>query len=145
MRRYAEKTSVPVARSRAEIDRLLRDWRCDGVQWTDEFSQGRVALAFIWSRDRGKGVVERYQARMTLKMPTGESVAEARRRRALHRTLLIWLKAAFNAIDAGLVTAEQLFLPFLVGNDGRTVGEIAIPNLTRLLDGAAGRLLEFHP
>lgn len=58
-----------------------------------------------------------------------------------HRILLLWLKAAFNAIEAGIMTAEALFLPFLEGKDGRTVAEVAIPQMANLLSGGAGRLL----
>jgi hypothetical protein len=58
-----------------------------------------------------------------------------------HRVLLLWIKAAFNAVEAGIVTAEQIFLPFLEGADGKTVSEIAIPRMAELTRGSAGRLL----
>ncbi len=143
MKPYAGQTRVPVAQSRAEIDRLLRNWKCDGIQWTDEFTKGTVTLAFIWSRKpkQTPGEVERYLARLTLKMPSGDTNYGLQIQRSLHRTLLLWLKACFNAIEAGLVSAEQVFLPFLVGTDGRTVGDVAIPRLPALLKSSAERLL----
>jgi hypothetical protein len=143
-RAFAASTHVPVAQTRAEIDRLLRAWRCDGIQWTDEFSAGRVSIAFLWTRNPRAATpeaVQRYMARLTLKMPMDDTVASGQRRRSLHRTLLLWLKACFNAIDAGLVSAEQVFLPFLVGTDGRTVGDVAIERLPMLLRGTGARLL----
>lgn len=55
--------------------------------------------------------------------------------------LLNWLKAALNAVDAGLVEVEAIFLPWLVGTDGRTLREVAIPRLPALLKGSAVGLL----
>jgi hypothetical protein len=158
MRRYAEDTSVPVARSRGEIDSLLRDWGAVGIQWTDEFDQDRVTLRFVWPHDD-----VRYTARVSVKLPSRASLEEqaidgrstwrkevsktklaalmeARGRRE-HRLLLLWLKAALNAVDAQVVAAEEVFLPFLEGADGRTVGEVAVPKMHTLLRVSADRLL----
>lgn len=155
MKRYAETTTVPVSRSRGEIDRLLREWGAIGIQWTDEFEIDKVTLAFIWPRGE-----QRFQARFSVALPTREdlepkarragtgSVLPAKLARLLadrgkheHRILLLWLKAALNAIDAGIVDAETIFLPFLVGRNGRTVAETAIPKLGMLLTGNASLLL----
>lgn len=156
MRRYAQDTPVPISRSRGEIDSLLRSWGADGVQWTDEWTVGKITLRFIWPKDGVK-----YQARFVLQLPTDEQVrtdpalrnrwgevaagkldkALAARGKSEHRLLLLWLKAAFNAVDAGLVSAEVLFLPFLEGSDGQTVAERALPNLPHLLIGSADKLL----
>lgn len=159
MRRFAEDTSVPVAKSRGEIDELLRGWGAEGVQWTDEWSAGRVTVRFVWPSGEQK-----YSARFSLQIPTekeirtsnavmigpswNRQVSEPRVRDALsargrreHRVLLLWLKAAFNAVDAGLVSAELIFLPFLEGKDGVTVGERALPRMEALLLGSADKLL----
>lgn len=156
MRRYAEDTSVPVARSRAEIERLLRDWRCDGIRWSDIYSKGQSVLEFVWQRAES----EVYMARFEIALPSDDELREravdgrsgrfseakygalqAARGKAEHRVLALWLKAALNAIDAGLVAAEAIFLPWLVGRDGKTVAETALPRLQKLLAGGADRLL----
>lgn len=59
-----------------------------------------------------------------------------------HRVLLLWLKAALNAVEAGLVDPASIFLSFLVGRDGRTVADVALPKLPSLIGGPAGLLLE---
>lgn len=158
MRKYAEDTAVPASKSRGEIDQLLRAWGATGIQWSDDFQTDRVTLRFIWPRGE-----QRFVARFGLQLPgraqlepealdgrTGRvsekklaALLEGRGRRE-HRTLLLWLKAALNAVDMGLVSAEALFLPFLEGNDGRTFAEAAVPQLGRLLTGAAERLLPAH-
>lgn len=158
MRRYAQDTSVPVARSRGEIDSLLQQWGCKGVQWTSEWDAGAITLRFMWEHEGNK-----YMARFNVKLPTdddlmkdavdgrdpsGKTISAGKleklrqsRGQSEHRLLLLWLKAAFNAVDAGLLVAEELFLPFLEGKDGRTVAEVAIPRMADLLSGNAGRLL----
>lgn len=158
MRAYAEDTAVPVGKSRSEIDKLLREWGCDGIQWTDELSSDRVMLRFVFAR-LVDGEAHRFMARFGLTLESekkirqrctyrGYKLAEAKYRQAMdrrgakeHRLLLLWLKAAFHAVQAGLVTPEVLFLPFLEGKDGQTVAEVAVPQLGTLLKGSAGRLL----
>ena len=155
MTRYAQQTTVSVAKSRGEIDALLRQWGCDGIRWTDHYSRGIVALEFLWHRDNVD-----YLARFSIQLPDDKALrAEARhatssrflpakfaklqagRGRQEHRLLLLWLKAALNAVEAGIIEAETIFLPFLVGRDGQTVAEAALPRLqTLLVDGSRALL-----
>ena len=155
MRRFAEDTSVSVGRSRGELDDLLRTWGCHGIRWTDDYRAGRVVLEFTWDHEGLE-----YLARFSLEMPTEDELreeardgrsrkfsdaryrklVEARGRRE-HRVLVLWIKAALNAVDSGIVSAAALFLPFLVGGNGETVAEVALPRLPRLLEGSAARLL----
>lgn len=155
MRRYAEDTTVPVSKSRGELDALLRGWGAQGIQWTDDFEHDRVMLRFVWPRGE-----QRFMARFVVRLPTREQLAvdavdgrsgrtsesklralmDARGKRE-HRLLVLWLKAALNAVDAGLVDAETLFLPFLEGKDGQTFAEAALPRLADLTTGSAARLL----
>lgn len=155
MRRYAEDTAVPISRSRGEVDKLLRDWKATGIQWTDDFEHDRVQLRFLWPRGE-----QRFMARFTLRLPSREELEpEAKhaqsgrllpeklqrlldeRGKREHRVLALWLKAALNAVDAGLVEAEALFLPFLEDRNGKTMAELAMPKLGLLLEGSGARLL----
>lgn len=155
-RTYAEDTSVPVSRSREEIGRLLREWRCDAIQWTDDFLAGRVQLRFRWEHE---GVV--YHARMEATIPPRDAIrrdmasqrsrgvptdaqvdaAQEQRSRAIHRLLALKLKADLNCVRAGLFSAIDVFLPHVEGNDGRTVAEVAGPRLRALLSAPAVTLL----
>lgn len=155
MRRYAEGTSVAVSKSRGEVDKLLREWGADAIQWSDEFKAATATLRFIWTYDENE-----YLARFTIKLPAEEELKKGAvdgrtgrvsqtkmetllrtRGRQEHRILLLWLKAALNAVDCGIVSAEAIFLPFMEGKDGRTVAEIAVPKMAQLLTGSASRLL----
>lgn len=161
-RQFAADTNVSVGKSRREIDDLLRKWKCDGIQWTDHFAEGRIILAFLWEHDGTK-----YGARFTLKLPTADAIRadekkkrskwdyrgrlsedesvkrrmEAQGRREM-RVLYLWLKAALNAVEVWIVSAEELFLPFLVGSDGQTFAEVALPRLPTMLQGGASLLLD---
>lgn len=155
MRRFAEDTSVSTSKTRGEIDSLLRTWGCHGLRWTDDYRGGQVILEFTWEYEN----IE-YLARFNVSMPRDAEVREealdgrsnkfsenkyqklleARGRRE-HRVLLLWLKAALNAVDAGIVDAATLFLPFLVGNNGDTFAEIAVPKLPQLISNNASALL----
>jgi len=147
-RRYAQETTVSVGKSRGEIDDLLRSWGCDAIRWTDSFATGQVSIEFIWKREDVA-----YHARFSLQLPNEaelrKQAIDGRTRkpsaskfeklrqgvgRQEHRLLLLWLKAALNVVDAGIIPAEAIFLPFLVAKDGRTVAETALPRLRLLLD-----------
>jgi len=150
------KTVSPRARTRGEIDKLLRDWGSLGIQWTDDWQHDQVTVRFGWKDKTG----QQYMARFAIKLPGREvlskyaidgrsGVVSERKLAALmdargkqeHRLLLLWLKAALNAVEAEIIPAEALFLPFLEGRDGQTVAEVCIPRMARLLEGNAGLLL----
>ncbi len=146
-RRYANDTSVSVAKSRGEIEKLLRTWGADQMQWSDDFNGGKALLRFIWDNE---GTC--YTARFSVDVPTAAEVREesvhatsgkflqtkydkAMERRGMveHRELALLMKAIFVAVDCGLITAEQVFLPFLEGQDGMTVSERVLPELAKML------------
>ncbi len=150
-RKYAVDTSVPVERSKGEITKLLRDWGCDRLGWQEDFVNGRVGLVFIWTREE-----QSYGARIELLLPsekdyredpanrnkqTGQ-VVEARIRNALERQgraefrlLLLWLKASFHAVDAGIIRPEVLFMPFFVTKGGSTISDAVLKDLPALVVG----------
>jgi len=154
-RRYAQDTTVSAGKSRGEIDDLLRRWGCRQIAWAEDYEQGRVMLQFVWRRED-----QDYLARFSLSLPTEDELRELAidgrsgrpsevkfrkleeaRGRAEHRQLALLLKAAFNAVEAGIIEPEQLFLSFLVGRDGRTVGEVALPRLSKLLSSGSAQVL----
>ena len=154
-KKFAEDTSVSIAKSRSEIDDLLRRWDCDGIRWTDMFKKSQTVLEFTWTCGDAE-----YLARFVVELPTDEilrnrarnaasgNFMDSKYRRAKelagrqeHRVLCLFLKGAFNAIENGLISAEVIFLPFFVGRDGRTVAEVALPRLSELLASGSETLL----
>lgn len=155
-RKYASDTSVQVSKSRGEIEKLLRIWGAKQMQWSDDFDGGNVMLRFIWEHGGAS-----YTARFVVDVSTAQEIKDESRdgrtrkfsqvkydkamdRRGMveHRELALLMKAIFVAVDCGLITAEQVFLPFLEGQDGRTVGECILPELAKILKhGGAKNLL----
>lgn len=154
-KKFAQNTSTPIARSRGEIDKLLRDWGAKSIQWTDEFEEDRCTLRFMWKHDN----IE-YLARISVDLPGRDQLEKQawhgglkrihegklkklmdQRGKQEHRLLLLWIKAALNAVEAGIVSAEAIFLPFFEDQQGNTVAEIAVPKLSQLRSGSAIKLL----
>jgi len=157
---YAEGTRVSLGRSRGEIDDVLRRWRCDQVRWTDDYAQARVVLEFVWRHGE-----DSYAARMTLKLPD-RSVLEKRainrqtgrlsepklarlmaeRGQEEMRAFALWIKACLAAVDAGIVDAATVFLPFLTDpRTGETVAEFALPRMRAMLAEGVVALLPAGP
>ena len=153
---YAEDTKVPVLRSREEIAGLLRAWRCDAIQWSDDYAEGTMQLRFRWAHE---GVS--YTARMGIKVPTAAEVrrtmakdragkpptdrqvvdAHCQAERAAHRLLALKLKADLNCVRAGLFSVIDVLLPHIERADGQTVAEVAAPLLAAHLTGRMRPLL----
>lgn len=147
-RAFANESSVPVDRTRAEINRLLTEWKCSSIGWTDHLAEQTVAVEFVWLREEKdeKGFVTGnfcYRVRFSIGIPKrrdkrrGEwgqpplltENEKAQAWRSAHRLLLLKLKADLNAAAAGLAKAEEIFLPWMVGPDGKTVSDVLMPRL----------------
>jgi hypothetical protein len=130
--RYAANTSVPVERSRAEIEKTL-------VRY------GATGFGYSWDRRiRGSGAAEEHAVlvfalggrRVQLDVVMPEAPKEQRQR---WRALLLVVKAKLEAVESGLGTLESEFLANIVMKDGRTVGAAMLPRLTEAVE--TGRLL----
>lgn len=123
------------------------------MQWSDDFDGGKAMLRFLWYFNDHTP----YMARFTINVMTDEELRsqaidgrtkkfsqkkldELRSRRGMseHRELALLIKAIFVAVNAGIITPQQVFLPFLEDNKGRTVADIVLPQLLENLP--SGRL-----
>jgi len=156
-RRYAQQTSVAVSKSKGEIDDLLQQWGASRLSWEDDFDEGQVSLRFMWIHEGSS-----FNARFTLELQSREGLEEEaqhattgkfsqpkfdkllkRRGMVEHRGLLLFLKAVFNAVELGIISAEQVFLPYLEDEQGNTVADLVVPQLVRALaPGGKFKLLE---
>ena len=106
---YAVDTKVPVERTKAEIEKLVKKYGAKGfaVGWHDE----RAQISFV--------AHERH-IRFTIVVPQGAQLARSR-----WRTLLLLVKAKLEAVEAKVVTFEEAFVGDIVMPDtGRTVWEM---------------------
>lgn len=116
MARYAKNTSVPISRSKTQIEETLLRY---GI---GEFGMG--------TSPRGDGIIFKKGDRMyKINVPnpdpdnysTDARYEQARRQR--WRILLLSIKAKLEEIEAGLISFDDQFLAYMALPDGSTVGD----------------------
>lgn len=140
---YAAGTTVTVERSQQEIAATLT--RYDVDTYTFGARPGRAVVEFVLAD---------MPIRLAIPLPakpaqqkgrnpaTGRTVdlhkAWEQEVREAWRALLLFLKANLEAVERGVITAEQAFMAFLLTPDGRTVGDAVLPAYRQAL--TSGRL-----
>jgi hypothetical protein len=139
--KYASTTTVPVEKSRGDLERVLARWGASsfGYGWT----AGRAQIAFVHEGRR---------VRFDLPLPdeTDPTFTTYRRGqwgdvqqrspeaayrlweqacRQRWRALLLVVKAKLEAVEVGISTFEDEFLAHVVLPDGSTVGEAIRPQI----------------
>lgn len=134
---YASSTSVPVSRSRDEIERTLSRFGATAFAYFNQ--PPTVAIAFEISNVRVKmsmTLPDRAQFRLDSrgKLRTESAIdkdfEQACRQR--WRTLANAIKAKLAIVDDGISTIEREFLADVMTPDGRTVGEIIVPQIVEI-------------
>lgn len=124
MTRYAERTKVPVAKSRADIEAVLRRYDAEAFGFAWEGSRAMVTFR----------IAGRY-IRMSMDVPEGDGLGlggqETRQR---WRALLLVIKAKLEAVDSGISTIEDEFMAHIVLPDGQTVGDFMKPQIAIAYD-----------
>jgi hypothetical protein len=133
MPRFASETSVPVERSRAEIEETLR--RCGATEfhsgWKAEaamigFRLKELFIRFILpfpSRSERRFTHKKmrgHESKMSEQQSTKLYEQELRSR---WRALLLVIKAKLEAVETGISSIEQEFLAFIQMPNKMTIGE----------------------
>lgn len=126
--RFATRTEVPVERSRAELETLLRRYGAD--QLVTGWEKGRAVVAFrIAGRPIKLDVPMPTDAEASLtpdgKRRSPEATANARDQleRQRWRAILLLVRSKLESAELGIETLDQAFLSNIVAGDGRTIGE----------------------
>jgi hypothetical protein len=137
VRRFAERTGVPVLRSEQEIKRVLQRYKADRIGIMTE-----PGKATIYFSAKGRDVkLEIPLVRAGEKLPDKQFMrwtqagadAEERRR---WRVMVLTLKAMLEAIESGIATFDQVFLAHVVmPSTGQTIGATLVPKLSALYAG----------
>ncbi|MDG4866573.1 hypothetical protein P8631_00915 [Guyparkeria sp. 1SP6A2] len=136
MARYAEQTSVPSEKSRAEIEATLRRYGADGFMYGWE--HGRAVVAFQMNNRR-----VRFDLPMPdpsdpafTETPTGKERAAAQAEKAWEqacrqrwRALALVIKAKLEAVESGITEFEDEFLAHIALPSGETVGQWMRPQI----------------
>jgi hypothetical protein len=115
---YAATTKVPVAQTQEDIETLLT--RYGASQFLRGWDGDTRAMVSFRMADRN--------VRILLPLPQGDPQAV----KARWRALLLVIKAKLEAVDSGILTLEEAWLPHIVLPNGRTMSEEYAPQLTRV-------------
>lgn len=156
MARYAEGTSVPVERSRGEIEQTLARYGAD--QFLYGYDQEQAVVAFRadgrqvrftlpmpdrTSRDITHKRVNQHSGGMVVRSQAEQVKAYEQAQRQAWRALALVIKAKLEAVESGIVTFEQEFLAHMVLPNGQTVGDWVEPQLAAAYEG--GGMPELMP
>jgi hypothetical protein len=141
---YAKGTEVTVQRSQQEIATTLHRYGVDtysfgaapGIAQVEFVAQGypvRVTVPLPRKPAKEKGTNPATGRVVNLWTKWEQEVKEA------WRALLLLIKANLEAVERGIVRIEQAFMAFLVAPDGRTVGDVVLPQYVESV--ASGRTL----
>lgn len=147
---FAEKTSVPVDRSRTEIEKLISKFGC--TKFATMLDEHHAVIGFV---ARGRAVrfmlplpdpkAEVFRFKLDRwgykKMRTPDQAREAfdQECRRLWRALALVIKAKLEAVESGITTFEHEFLAHFLQPNGMTLGDSLIPKLDQVASG------EVHP
>ena len=126
---YATQTQVPVSRSKAQIEDLLRKYGAKqfGAAWDE--AEG---LAFIMFTILAEDGTPR-QIRMTLPIPDPANYSTDKKaeqaERSAWRSLHLVVKAKLEAVASGISTIEREFLADVVLPNKKTLSEEVAPFL----------------
>lgn len=124
-RLYAEGTTVPAERSRAEIEKFVRRYGANSFASGEDTRAGSATVMFE--------ILEK-RVRFNVAMVTVTNKKSEQENRRRWRALCLCIKAKLEAVASGIVTFEEEFLPHFVTASGQTVGEVAIPQYLKALE-----------
>lgn len=129
---YANKTRVPVEKTKYEIETILRRYKAD--KFVSGWGQNDAYVAFSCRNLLIKFVVplpDQNSKRFTFtergkrRPPHLCSAEYEQATRSVWRSLLLCIKAKLESIEAGIETFEEAFLAHVVLPGGDTVGQWA--------------------
>lgn len=143
MRKYAEGTTVDAHGTQFDIMKTLSRFgvgnHAFGTQANEDgtktssiaFAHGgltyRIAITIPSPKDKRFQLTDQGRQRA----PKAAEDAYNSEERRLWRSLLAVIKAKLIAVDDQITTFEKEFLPYIITGDGRTVGEVLVPQLQK--------------
>lgn len=151
MTRYAENTSVPVERSRAEIERTLQRYGATGFMYGWQGTRAAVQFDMNSRRIRFELPLPDPKAREFTHTPsrgTARSATQAHEAweqacRQRWRALSLAIKAKLEAVECGITDFESEFLAHIVLPSGERVGQWMLPQVAAAYE--SGRMPPMLP
>lgn len=137
---YAQKTTVAVDKSKAEIERILSRYGATGFGYMVEGSKAMVLFAahgrrirFILPMPAQQDVSRTPTGRPRRSAAIDQALDDETRRR--WRALALTIKAKLEAVETGITEFEEEFLAHIVLPNNRTVAEMVIPEIASAYGG----------
>ena len=136
-RKFADRTSVAVEKSKAQIEALVM--RLGAQEYATHNAPDLQAIGFRINNLRVRFDLPIVPVKDYKRYKHGNHYRDRTERQAWDawdqelrrrwRALLLVIKAKIEAIDTGITSFEQEFLPFIVLAGGKTIAETVIPQL----------------
>ncbi|HLX21652.1 MAG TPA: hypothetical protein VKR23_16015 [Gaiellaceae bacterium] len=121
---YAQRTDVPVSKSRAEIERLLESRKAKQFGTATDYEKLEARVQFRL-HDR--------VVRFTVALPDPKKLGNGARldqaERQKWRALLLVIKAKLESVESQIETFEEAFLANIVMPNDQTVAQIVKPQI----------------
>jgi len=138
---YARNTRVSEDRSRQEIERLLMKYGADEFGYFTRKHQAAVCFVYCGLRiqmtidlpDRDSDRFHKTPVRGNSRNESSAFDAWQAEVRRLWRALTLAIKAKLVFINEGGTTFENEFMPYVVCNDGKTIGQKMSPILQKAI------------
>lgn len=124
---YAKGTAVSVAKSKAEIERILARYKADQFGIMVDNATQRAAIQFR---------IQKWIVRFELQLPSSREEDRAVMQR--WRALVLTVKAKLESIESKIESFEEAFMPHVVLPDGQTLGRHMLPKLKQIRE--SGRM-----
>jgi hypothetical protein len=116
---YANRTSVRPEKSRAEIERTLARYGATGFAYGTD--TGRAMIGFQTKERRIRFLLPLVPPNRCTQLQAEQFV------RSRWRALLLSIKAKLEAVQAGIESFDEAFMPHIVMPNGQTMAEHSIP------------------
>ncbi|KKM65365.1 hypothetical protein LCGC14_1491970 [marine sediment metagenome] len=135
--RYAKATTVPVERSKAEIERTLTRYGATKFAYMTQLDaamigftvHGRQIRFILPLPDKNDMVFWRTPKRLYDRTLVEAEKAWEQACRQRWRSLALAVKSKLETVEAGIATFEQEFLSYTLLPDGQTAGEWLLPQV----------------
>jgi hypothetical protein len=141
MTRFAENTTVPSDRSRAEIEKTLTRYGASSFMYGTtnqraivafEMNHRRIKFDLPMPDRRSEEFVLTKSKRLRGLKQQDEAYEQAVRQR--WRALALVIKAKLEAVECGITEFEEEFLAHIVLPNGSTVGQFMLPQIKNAYD-----------
>jgi len=134
---YAEKTSVSVAKTKADIEDLIQ--KAGAGQFVSGYKEDMAVIGFTLANrqirfilplpDKSDNVFWLTPERKTRRSEQQAYAAWEQACRSKWRALYLIIKAKLEAVESGISTVEREFFYDIVLPDGQTIGEFMAPQI----------------